>query len=725
MTATVDGQSQTIKGVAWELDGTYKQKDERQTLTFTAKLPDGYKLADNVSLPKITVIVNAKATVIKEIGAFSFSFETLDFAIGTAEWIIRSYLPDYLTATVDGTENQTISSVTWENYETAYDEQSSEPQTITYTAKLPDGYRLADGVALPEIIVITSPSVYDDGEYTITYASWNTSWEFGYAESLRPNRYSGDEDVLLPVPIPLIEESSSFKFIFVGWYTANTEDGSLNLDEKITKIEKGSSGDKIFYALYGLSNPLIYYDDKKELAGLEPDAYCCELGTTLPVLTETKPDHTFEGWCKNDSTIFGTAYDIACDVDWDTVITEIEIMDKYTYPKPKYLCAKWKWDKEEEVLATINSFTSAGSPNELKITGELTIADVKTIGDALKKLDESIQVKLDLSECTGLTDLGHCAFGYWSDHDDNWNPRSNASLVEIILPEGLTSVSKNAFAHCPNLERVTLPNSITEISNNAFDGCKALTTIELPDSVTRIGQGAFHDCESLKTVRLPNYITTIEEKTFMDCHALESIIIPDSVTEIGRSAFSDCSALPAINIPDSITKIASAAFASCTSLQSIDIPESVTEIGISAFYNCESLSSIKIPSKVTKIEDNTFWFCTALKSVTIPDSITEIGYQAFTSCHALESIDIPDSVTKIGYRAFCFCETLKTITIEAETPPELGYQALDDIADAAKIYVPSGSVEAYKKHEAEVNDPWTGAVIFGWKNYADKIQAKP
>lgn len=699
MTATVDGQSQTIKGVAWELDGTYKQKDERQTLMFTAKLPDGYKLADNVSLPKITVIVNAKATVIKEIGAFSFSFETLDFAIGTAEWIIRSYLPDYLTATVDGTENQTISAVTWENYETAYDEQSSEPQTITYTAKLPDGYRLADGVALPEIIVITSLPPIEHGEYSISYRSWNVYLDYEYLSSLKPDRYSGDKEVQLP--IPELDE-----WIFMGWYTINEDGSDLNLDRKIKKIEKGDSGHKTFFALWAPTIPLTYYDDTRKLHGLEPSAYCRELDTALPlpVLPETKPDHSFEGWCKNNGW-----FEPDWNVNWADVITEIIGINEDGYLK--YLCAKWKWDKEEEVLKTISTFTS-GSPNELKITGELTLADIQTISDALKALDETIKVNLDLSECIGLT----------------------------VIPR--------TFSSCPNLEKIILP-----------------------DSVTQIGQEAFSHCESLKTVGLPNYITTIEERAFYGCYALESIIIPDSVTEIGEFAFYDCSALPTINIPDGITKIPPNTFQSCTSLQSIDIPESVTEIGYWAFYKCKSLSSIKIPSKVTKIEDGTFWNCMALKSVTIPDSVTEIGCRAFSNCYALESITIPDGITKINNSTFESCHALKTvhlpksitkidsyafsaclelesitipdsvteidcrafleaqklssIIVEAETPPVLGNRAFDEIAGSAKIYVPQGSVEAYKAQESEVPDGYGSTIIFGWKNYADKIQAKP
>ena len=36
-------------------------------------------------------------------------------------------------------------------------------------------------------------------------------------------------------------------------------------------------------------------------------------------------------------------------------------------------------------------------------------------------------------------------------------------LVEIVIPEGITRIEKNAFIGCINLQRVILPDSVTEI----------------------------------------------------------------------------------------------------------------------------------------------------------------------------------------------------------------------------------------------------------------------
>ena len=242
-----------------------------------------------------------------------------------------------------------------------------------------------------------------------------------------------------------------------------------------------------------------------------------------------------------------------------------------------------------------------------------------------------------------------------------------------------------------------IPDSVTTIRDYAFLHCYSLTSVDIPESVTTIGQGAFLSCDSLKNVNIPDSVTTIGKSAFSGCEILTSVTIPNSVTTIGEAAFSYCFGLTSVTIGDGVTTIGKYVFNNCDSLTSVTIPGSVTMIGEEAFSFCNSLASVTIGDGVTKIIRAAFYSCNSLTSVTIPDSVTWIGEWAFGYCTSLTSVTIPASVTKIDANAFRYCTGLTSVYCKATTPPVLGYSnVFDDNGSGRKIYVPAGSVEAYK-----------------------------
>ena len=140
----------------------------------------------------------------------------------------------------------------------------------------------------------------------------------------------------------------------------------------------------------------------------------------------------------------------------------------------------------------------------------------------------------------------------------------------------------NQLNYVLNLE---IPEGVTSIRNSAFSGCSALKSVTIPNSVTKIGKAAFYGCESLTSVTIGNGVTSIGSSAFSGCSALKSVAIPNGVTSIEAYTFSDCSALKCVTIPEGVTSIGSHAFYGCTSLTSVTIPESVTLIEEYAFFN--------------------------------------------------------------------------------------------------------------------------------------------
>ena len=142
--------------------------------------------------------------------------------------------------------------------------------------------------------------------------------------------------------------------------------------------------------------------------------------------------------------------------------------------------------------------------------------------------------------------------------------------------------------------------------------------------------------------------------------------------------------------------------------------------------NNPSATSIVIPRSISKHSDGTFWegndytvtsvgnnafaACSYLQSIVIPDNVKSIGFNAFLECYTLDSITIGSSVTSIGCNAFANCGA--TVTIKAITPPTIVWTGseYDSFGISGSIYVPAGSVEAYKAAP-------------GWSENADKISA--
>ena len=184
-------------------------------------------------------------------------------------------------------------------------------------------------------------------------------------------------------------------------------------------------------------------------------------------------------------------------------------------------------------------------------------------------------------------------------------------------------------------------------------------------SVNSIGFSAFQG-KQLTTVEIPNSVITIGGQAFRSC-GLNSVTLHYGLESIGDNAF-DMNNLTSITMPNSVTYLGSQSFAS-NNLSSLILSNNITNIGAGAFYGNN------------------------LNNVTIPNGIINIGGGSFRN-NNLTHITIPSSVTNIDFAAFRDNFNLATVTSQANTPPTIFQQGINDSfynRGVIDLTIPSGT----------------------------------
>lgn len=155
----------------------------------------------------------------------------------------------------------------------------------------------------------------------------------------------------------------------------------------------------------------------------------------------------------------------------------------------------------------------------------------------------------------------------------------STKLVEIVIPEGVTTFKGNTFQNCKSLSKINFPKSLSKISMNCFHDCIAIPNIELGDNVSMVEVPFGANMQSLTSLSVsknnPKYdsrdecnaiIETSTNKLIAGCNVT---VIPDTVTTIGVYAFRMYQ-LKKMYFPPSVVTIESTAFNGCSNMELYD-----------------------------------------------------------------------------------------------------------------------------------------------------------
>lgn len=300
-----------------------------------------------------------------------------------------------------------------------------------------------------------------------------------------------------------------------------------------------------------------------------------------------------------------------------------------------------------------------------------------------------------------------------SESNNNYMPwnKYKEEVKEVVIENGITTICKNAFSGCKNLETVTISNSIMAIDTYAFFHCESLVEITIPDSVVSIGNYAFDNCVSLTTISIGKSVADMKYTSFLRCKSLTDITVDSEnlnfSSEDGVLYNKDKTKLikypvgnsrTSFEIPEGVEDIEIDAFYDCSYLVNVKIPEGVVNIGFAAFYNCDNITGVTLPKSIKSIAESAFSDCNALKDIyysgdltswcsndfetflsqatnyyingelvsddlVLPEGITYIGSNVFNHCIGITNVIIPNSVTSVGESAFRDCIWLKKVHI--------------------------------------------------------------
>lgn len=89
-----------------------------------------------------------------------------------------------------------------------------------------------------------------------------------------------------------------------------------------------------------------------------------------------------------------------------------------------------------------------------------------------------------------------------------------SDVVEVVLPNGVCSLSEYAFYNSKNLANIKLSEGIEFLGIGSFWGCRNLRSISIPKSVYEIKSAAFGRCVSLERIEFKGLSTNTSESIF-------------------------------------------------------------------------------------------------------------------------------------------------------------------------------------------------------------------
>ena len=112
----------------------------------------------------------------------------------------------------------------------------------------------------------------------------------------------------------------------------------------------------------------------------------------------------------------------------------------------------------------------------------------------------------------------------------------NTTVSEVILPESIKAILREAFSGCKRLQHIDLPDGLEYLGSHCF-ASSGLTALHFPDRLKTIPEGCCGGCANLSDVTFGQQVQTIQGSAFHACKKLPTVSFPESLLRVDNDAF--------------------------------------------------------------------------------------------------------------------------------------------------------------------------------------------
>lgn len=293
------------------------------------------------------------------------------------------------------------------------------------------------------------------------------------------------------------------------------------------------------------------------------------------------------------------------------------------------------------------------------------------------------------------------------------NAFNNCMLVEIKLPESVTSIGAGAFASNSGLATIVLGKNLKTIGSNAFSGINAMAKIFSDAVVPPAATDAFDPYLKLSAaLYVPSEALEEYKNEWAFANTYSQTGIGDWTIDESGTITSYTGSDSKIVIPDYIGStrvidIAKELFMDNTSITEVVFPDYAASVPERAFKGCTNLRKVVLGSNCQLILTQAFEGCTSLNDINFPDKVREIGKKAFASS-GLSQLIIPSHLYDIKEDAFLDCSIKNVYVSSIEKWLAINFAGItaNPIASGARLYVGGQELTSIRYWEECVVRPY-------------------